>query len=210
MGKVRLFAVVFITILPVKAAFSDNGFSIRGGLIHDTPGQDTYREMKSGIGYVGSLGFDIRDRIGLEIGVLHSTHDYIFTIEGNAVREKSAEKNTVFFKARGIPLKLDKAELVAAFGPAFFDISGPELFDNQSGGLIYELETGFSGWGFVTSLDMRYFVSKGLALTFYISGNFVRYNKYTINSLNTGYDGRLPRGDSFTWGLTIFHRIGMP
>lgn len=186
-------------------AYAQPGFSIQGGLLHDTPAQDTYERMEAGIGYVGNFGFDLYERLGLEIGVLHSTHDYLFVIEANAIREKDAEKNTIFFKVRAIPYKIGKAEFVLAAGPALFDISGVRRFENR-----YDLEDGFSGWGAVLSFDMRYFVSQGLALTFYLSGNFVKYDQYTVNSIDFAYPGDLPGGDSVSWGLTVFHRIGMP
>ena len=191
-----------------QLAFAQKGFSIRGGLLHDSPSTEVFREMDSGVGYIGSFGFDFFDRAGLELGVLHSTHDYIFNIEAGAVREKEAEKTTLFIKARAIPYRIGKAEIVLGIGPALFDINGFRLY--TIGTSTFEFEDGFSGWGVVTSIDLRYFVSDGLALTFYLSGNFVKYSEFTINTADTPYSGDFPRGDSVCWGLTVFHRIGMP
>lgn len=175
--------------------------------MHDSPSSEIFREMESGIGYIGSFGFDFYEKAGVELGILHSTHDFIFDIEAGAVREREAERNTVFLKVRAIPYRLGKADLVLGFGPALFGITGMRLFDAKPG--IYEFEEGYSGWGVVTSVDLRYFVSEGLSLTFYLSGNFVKYGKYTINTVDAIYPGDLPRGDSVCWGLTVFHRIGM-
>jgi len=200
-----LLVIVFIIVLSVPVEASPPGFSISGGLLLDYPSSSAYESLESGIGYIGTFGFDIHPRAGIEIGVLHSTHDYIFALEGNAYRKKEAEKNTLFFKLRAIPLKYRRADILLGAGPALFDISGERRFNNT-----YDLEDGFSGWGAVISLDLRYFVSDYLALTLYFSGNIVKYSKYSINSLNTDYAGGLPRGNSFSWGLTVYHRIGMP
>ena len=201
-----------ITLLLITGAdqsvYAEKGFSIRGGLLHDSPSTDVFREMESGIGYIGSFGFDFIDRAGLELGVLHSTHDYIFDIVAGAVREREADKTTFFIKARAIPYRIGQAEFVLGIGPAFFDITGSKLRTIESG--TFELEEGFSGWGLVTSVDLRYFVSDGLALTFYISGNFAKYRNFSISSADADYPGDFPRGDSVSWGLTVFHRIGMP
>lgn len=194
----------------VDNAFAQPGFSIQAGLLYDKPRQEAFQKMEAGIGYVGNFGFDFYERAGIELGVMHSTHSYIFMIEQGAVRERDAESNTIFFKARAIPLRIGKTDVVFAAGPAFFDISGPRRIVDSSSGNIYEMEAGYSGWGGVANLDLRFSVTKGLALTLYLSANYVRYNKYSINSLDTGYPGGLPRGDSLSWGLTVFHRIGMP
>ena len=177
-------------------------------MLHDSPSTDVFPEMESGIGYIGSFGFDFIDRLGLEIGVLHSTHDYIFDIVAGAIRVKEADKTTFFIKARGIPYRLGVAEIVLGIGPALFDITGDKLYRENN--ITYEFENGLSGWGVVSSLDLRYFVSEGLSLTFYLSGNFVKYSKFSVNSIDASYGGDLPRGDSVSWGLTVFHRIGMP
>ena len=157
---------------------------------------------------MGSFGYDFIERIGLEIGVMHSTHDYDFAIEGNVVLEEEAEKNTIFFKARAIPWKIKRAELVIAAGPALFDISGLRRSENSS---ILDVEEDFSGWGIVAGVDFRYHVSPGLAVTFYLSGNFVNYDKYSQFRREVSYPGNLPRGgDSVSWAVTVFHRIGKP
>ncbi len=177
--------------------------------MQDSPSSEIFREMQDGIGYIGSIGFDFFEGAGLELGVLHSTHDYIFNIVAGAIREREAEKNTLFFKVRVIPYRFGKADILLAAGPALFDIAGGRLYTIDLG--TFEFEDGYSGWGFVTSVDLRYFVSDGLSLTFYISGNFVQYGKYTVNSADAVFPDDLPRsGDSVSWGLTIFHRIGMP
>lgn len=164
--------------------------------------------MEPGIGYIGSFGYDFIERFGLEIGVTHSTHDYDFALEGNVALEEEAEKNTIFFKARAIPWKIKKAELVIAAGPALFDISGLRRF---AGDPMIDVEEDFSGWGIVAGLDFRYHVSPGLALTFYLSGNFVNYDKYSRFRREVPYPGSLPRGgDSVSWAVTVFHRIGNP
>jgi len=211
MKKLILLYVMALSFNPiVKNAIAIPGFSIQGGLIYDKPSQQAFREMEAGIGYMGSLGFDFSEKLGVELGVTHSTHNFIYSREGNAIRERDAEKNTLFIKAHAIPYRIGKANLVIAAGPAFFDISGPIRIVDSSSGNIYEMEAGFSGWGAVVSMDFRLFVTGGLTLTLYLSANYVRYNKYSLNSLDTGYPGGLPRGDSISWGLTIFHRIGMP
>jgi hypothetical protein len=198
---------ILILALAGGSAQGQNGFSIRGGLLYDKPVQKVYQDMESGIGYVGSIGYDIIDRLGLEIGVLHSTHDYRFAMEGNSILEEEAEKNTIFFKVRGIPWKIAKAEIVLAAGPALFDISGLRRVELVQ---AFDIEEDFSGWGVVTSLDFRYHVSPGLAVTFYLSGNFVNYDKYTQFRSKAIFPGKLPGGDSISWGVTIFHRIGNP
>ena len=197
-----------LTLAVAQLASGRSGFSIRGGLLYDRPVEGVYSDMASGIGYMGSFGFDFTDRLGLEIGVMHSTHDYDFAVEGNAVLEEEAEKNTIFIKARAIPWMIEKAEIVIAAGPALFDISGLRRSEK---GLILDVDEDFSGWGIVASLDFRYHVSPGLAVTFYLSGNFVNYDKYSQFRREVSYPAILPRqGNSLSLGLTIFHRIGKP
>ena len=189
-------------------AFGQSGFSIRGGLLYDRPFSEVYSEMEPGIGYVGSFGYDFVDRLGLEIGVMHSTHDYDFAMEGNAILEEQAEKNTIYFKVRAIPWKIEKAELVIAAGPALFDISGLRRSENS---LMIDVEEDLSGWGIAASLDFRYHITPGLAVTLYLAGNFVNYDKYRLFNREASYPGYLPNGgNSVGWGLTIFHRIGKP
>ena len=196
------------TMAVAPSALAQSGFSIRGGLLYDRPIDEIYSEMEPGIGYVGSFGYDFIDRLGLEIGVMHSTHDYDFARVGNAILEEKAERNAIFFKVRAIPWKIEKAELVIAAGPALFDISG--LRRSEKGPII-DVEEDFSGWGLVAGFDFRYHVSPGLAVTFYLSGNFVNYDKYSQFRREVNYPGYLPSGgNSVTWGLTIFHRIGKP
>ncbi len=197
-----------LTMAVAQLASGRSGFSIRGGLLFDRPVEEVYSKMEPGIGYMGSFGFDFTDRFGLEIGVLHTTHDYDFAVEGNSLLEEEAEKNTIFFKARAIPWMIEKAELVISAGPALFDISGLRRSEN---GPILDVDEDFSGWGIVAGLDFRYHVSPGLAVTFYLSGNFVNYDKYSQFRREAPYPGNLPRGgDSLSWAVTIFHRIGKP
>lgn len=209
MEKSRIASYVLVlTLALIQPAFAQSGFSIRGGLLYDRPVDKIYSEMEPGIGYVGSLGYDFIDRLGLEIGVMHSTHDYDFAIEANAVLEEEAEKNAIFFKVRAIPWKIDKAELVIAAGPALFDISGLRRFEN---GTTIDVEEGFSGWGLAANFDFRYHVTPGLAVTFFLAGNFVNYDEYSQFRREVSYPGYLPAGgDSISWGVTIFHRIGNP
>ena len=209
MVRLGIISCLLLSLIAVtQAAFGQSGFSIRGGLLFDRPVEEVYSEMEPGIGYMGSFGYDFIERIGLEIGVMHSTHDYYFALEGNAVLEEEAEKNAIFFKARAIPWKIDKAELVIAAGPALFDISG---LRRSVGDPRFDVEEDFSGWGIVAGLDFRYHVSPGLAVTFYLSGNFVNYDKYSQFRREVPYPGSLPRGgDSVSWAVTVFHRIGKP
>lgn len=200
--------LLLFSIAVTQAADGRSGFSIRGGLLYDRPVDKIFSEMEPGMGYIGSFGYDFIERIGLEIGVTHSTHDYDFALEGNAILEEEAEKNTIFLKARAVPWKIKKAELVIAAGPALFDISG---LRRSAGDPMIDVEEDFSGWGIVAGLDFRYHVSPGLALTFYLSGNFVNYNKYSQFRREVPYPGNLPRGgDSVSWAVTVFHRIGKP
>lgn len=200
--------LLLFSIAVTQAAYSRSGFSIRGGLLYDRPVDKIFSEMEPGIGYIGSFGYDFIDRIGLEIGVSHSTHDYYFALEGNAILEEEAEKNTFFLKARAVPWKIKKAELVIAAGPALFDISG---LRRSPGDPMIDVEEDFSGWGIVAGLDFRYHVSPGLALTFYLSGNFVNYDKYSQFEREVPNPGNLTRGgDAVSWAVTVFHRIGKP
>lgn len=202
-----IFSAIATAVLVSPGASGENGFSIRGGLLYDKPLDEVYEKMEPGIGYVGSIGYDIVDRLGLEIGVMHSTHDYRLAVEAGSVLEEEAEKNTIFFKVRGIPWKIEKAEIVLAVGPALFDISGLRRFEQNR---TVDIEEDFSGWGVVTNLDFRYHATRGLAVTFYLSGNFVNYDSYTQLRREAVFPGKLPGGDSISWGITIFHRIGNP
>jgi hypothetical protein len=172
------------------------------------PKEEIYTNMEAGVGYIGTIGFDFHERFGLEAGVLHSTHGYEFAVEAGAIREQEAEKNAIMIKVRGTALKMGRADIVVAVGPAHFDISGVRRFVNGSD--YVDLEENFSGWGLTANLDLRYHVTEGLAVTLYFSGNFIKYGEYSLNSRDTDYQAELPRGDSFAWGITIFHRIGMP
>lgn len=213
MSVVARIAVYSLSILLSLTAFGDleakpPGFSIRLGLLHDTPTKKIFTNMEAGVGYIGTIGFDFHERIGLEAGVLHSTHGYDLAIEAGAIREEQAERNAIMIKARGTALRIGRTDVILAVGPAHFDITGIRRFVNGSN--YIDLEENFSGWGLTMNLDLRYHVTEGLAVTLYFSGNFVRYGKYSLNSRDTAYQDEMPRGDSFAWGLTLFHRIGMP
>ncbi len=188
-------------------AGADNGFSIRGGILHDTPSDKPYKDLTSGFGYIGSLGYDFIDAAGFEVGVMHSTHDFYLGVISNVVIEDKAEKTTFFIKGRVVPWKYKKTELALGAGPAFFDISGKRLYGPSSG---QRFDEGFSGWGYLLNLDLRTYLGDHLAGTFYLSANFIGYSKYSILNLDTAYNGKLPGGDSISWGLTLFYRIGKP
>lgn len=187
--------------------FADKGFSIEAGLLFDRPASGTnkpYPEMTSGFGYMGNIGYDFFERGGLELGVLHTTHDYVLDVIGGAVEEESAVKTTIFLKARGIPYQRDKFEIIVAAGLGFFDLSGKKLIQGNS------TDEDLSGLGFTGNLDFRYNITTGLAVSLYLGGNLVNYNRYELLGIKTAYPGKLPGGDSFNWGLTVFHRIGIP
>jgi len=207
MKNIKIIIVLLLLAAPA-AAEERVGFSIRGGLLQDAPRQKTYPDMKTGIGYIGSFGFDFYSWFGLEIGVLHSRHDYTFAEQNNAYLQNEAEKNAFYIKARFVPYRYKSFEVSLSGGPAHFDISGfqPIVLNNY----VYSLDEGFSGWGGNVGTDLRFYASEGLAITFYFGVNFVRYHKYSINSADAVYSGTFPRGDSICWGLTIFHRIGIP
>lgn len=169
---------------------------------HDKP----YQNMKGGYGYIADVGYDIFDRLGLEIGVMHTTHDYdLISIHG-AIMGASAEKTTFFIKVRGAPWRWNKLELITALGAGFFDISGDRIsaLDNV------RYNEDFSGWGVITNMNLRYHVSGGLAVSFYLGANFVDYNKYSLFGYPNSYNGPMPGGDSINLGITVFHRIGIP
>ena len=191
-------------------AHAQRGFSIEAGLLYDHPNNNThdrpFPEMQPGYGYIANLGYDIIDRIGLEIGVMHTTHDYNLFKLGDEILEDNAEKTTFFIKARGIPWKKGKFEVVTALGAGFFDISGNSIRKSYS----LKISEDFSGWGAIANLNLRYHVTGGLAATFYLGANFVDYNKYTLFGYPYRYVGKMPGGDSINWGITIFHRIGNP
>lgn len=203
------FSLALFTLLTIFGnlpALAQTGFSIEGGLISDRPKNTEhdrpYANMSAGIGYVAFLSFDFIPRAGLEIGVMHTNHDFELAVISNQVIEDNAEKTAFIIRARGIPFKKGKFESVLAAGPAFFDISGLRY----TPAII--IEENFSGWGLSTNLSMRYHINQGLAACLYLGLNFVNYNKYTEFGNKAPFPGRLPGGDSFNIGVTLFHRIG--
>ncbi len=192
-----------------SGALARPGFSIEGGLIYDRPASGThnrpYTNMKGGIGYTVNLGYDIWNWGGLELGAMHTNHDFdLGTRAGGAIIEENAGKTAFFLKARGIPFRYKKLETVIAAGAGFFDISGKRLAGEN------EVDDDFSGLGFTGNLDFRYNVSDGLAISLYLGANFVNYSRYEIFGYKANYIGRMPGGDSINWGLTVYHHIGIP
>jgi hypothetical protein len=207
--------VYFLTLILIgcsiicSGAIARTGFSIEGGLLYDRPASGAhdrpYANMKSGIGFTINLGYDIWDRVGLELGAMHTAHEYELGIRaGGAIIEENADKTTFFLKARAIPFRYKKFETVIAAGAGFFDISGKRLRGGS------EVDEDFSGPGFTGNLDFRYNVSEGLAISLYLGANFVNYKRYEIFGYKSNFEGGMPGGDSINWGLTIYHSIGMP
>ena len=192
----------------VPNAMAEKGFSIEGGLIYDRPIDDdderAFSHLRPGFGYVANLGYDLFDNLGFELGVMHSRHDYDFSSSGGGILEEVAGRTAFFLKLRGIPLRISNSELVLAAGPAYFDISGKMLVQDN------DASAGFSGWGFVSNAGYRYHLNEGLAVGLFLGINLVRYDGFDLLGYNTGYQGALPKGNSICWGLTIFHRIGIP
>lgn len=199
-----MFAGIFLSVKPSQA---ERGFTIEGGLIYDRPSGSSNKPfigMESGLGYTANIGFDIFERGGLELGVLRTSHAYELDVVGGAVREDDAVKTTFYLKARGVPYKYEKFELVAGVGVGFFDIAGKRIIQEN------DVDENFSGFGVLTNLNFRYHVTGGLALSFYLGANFVNYDRYELFGFKTDYGRKLPGGDSINWGLTLFHRIGIP
>jgi hypothetical protein len=185
---------------------AQRGFSIEAGLLADRPAgpRRPFDKMQSGFGYTANLGYDFFEKFGAELGVVRTSHAYdLFTVDG-AVREESAKKTVISLKLRGMPFKAGKFETVVAAGPGFFDISGQEIIGAN------EVDAGYSGWGFVSGIAARYHVTGGLALSLILGANFVNYTRYDIFGFETDRPGPMPKGNSFLWGLTIFHRVGIP
>lgn len=189
-------------------AFAEKGFSIEGGLIYDRPIDDksdrAFSDLRPGFGYTGNLGYDFFDKFGLEIGVMHTRHDYDLAVTGGGIIEEVAGRTIFFLKARVMPLRISKSEFVLAAGPGFFDISGLRQVQGS------DADAGFSGWGMVSNANYRYHINDGLALGFFLGINLVKYNRFELIGFETPYNGPLPKGNSISWGFTIFHRIGIP
>jgi hypothetical protein len=209
----RVLRILVLSIMGLSLTYSnpmaEKGFSIEGGLIYDRPSINShdrpYNHMKGGIGFIGNVGYDFFERGGLEIGAMHSTHDYELGIKNGVVLEETAPKTTFFMKARGTPFKRGKFEAVIAAGIGYFDISGRRL---DIAGEPYDEY--FSGFGFTGDLDLRYHITGGLAACLYLGSNFVNYSHYEIFGYKANFGERLPGGDSINWGLTLYHHIGIP
>ncbi|UCC78930.1 MAG: hypothetical protein JSW64_11695 [Candidatus Zixiibacteriota bacterium] len=187
-----------------ELASAEKGLSIRGGFLHDTPKQEVFEDMESGIGYVASIGYEFIEKVGFDLGVIHSTHEYRLGLRGSAIMKDKADKTAIFLKGRFLPLKTEQYEIELGAGPAFFSISG----NTEAEEFIIPGEEGFSGWGYTASLDLKHFASRSLAITLYLSTNIIKYSNQTFNSRSVEPPTRLPRGNSFSWGLTLFYRIG--
>jgi hypothetical protein len=203
-----LFVILGSFLCLIPDAIAEKGFSIEGGLLYDRPidgeQEPAFSHLRPGFGYAANLGYDFFDKLGLELGVMHSRHDYDFSSSGGGILEEVAGRTIFFLKLRGIPLRISKSELVLAAGPALFDISGKMLVQGN------DASAGFSGWGFLSSAGCRYYLNEGLAVALFFGINLVQYDRFDLLGFNTGYQGALPKGNSIYWGLTIFHRIGIP
>lgn len=204
MKSLSFLITICLLIVSTDMALAEKGLSIRGGLLRDSPRQETFKDMEPGVGYVAGIGYEFIDRAGLDLSVMHSTHEYRYGLRGRAVVTDKADKTAICIKARFLPLKTPQYEIEISAGPAFYSISGNI---DSTEFTIPGLE-GFSGWGYTGGLDLRHFATENLAITFYLSANFVKYNKQSFNSRTVEPPTRLPHGDSFCWGLTLFYRIG--
>ncbi len=172
--------------------------------MHDTPKQEVFEDMEAGIGYVAGIGYEFIEKVGFDLGVMHSTHEYRLGMRGQAIMKDKADKTAIFIRGRFLPMKTKQYEIELGAGPAYYSIAGNvEAEDDGISG-----EMGFYGWGYTAALELKHFASKNLAVTFYISTNIVKYGKQTFNTLTVAEPTRLPRGNSISWGLTLFYRIG--
>ncbi len=175
----------------------------------DSPIDKPFRNMESGVGYIGSIGYDFFDRAGLEIGVLHSTHTYDIGTLGNAIYQDQAEKNNVFLRVQAIAFKYRRFELAAGAGIGFYDITGNILLPGDSS-INDAFSEGFSGWGYMLNIDFRYYITEDLAVTFYMSGNFVGYSIPNLARDSQSFSSGKPGGNSISPGITFFYRVGFP
>lgn len=183
------------------------GFSIEGGLLYDKPLGDSnkpYKDMEGGFGYIANFAYDFFERGGLELGVMHSSHSYTLAVVNNAISQANASKSAFYLKARAYLLQKGKSEVLFGIGGGFSDISGSFIVGD------YEFSNDYSGPCLITSLDYRYNISPGLALSAYLGFNLVDYNRYEILGSKQNYPGSMPNGNSLCWGITVFHRIGIP
>jgi hypothetical protein len=215
MHVIRCLALAFIGLFILSSSsLAQKGFSIEGGLLYDLPAgphNRPYPQMKGGVGFTANFGYDFFERAGILMGVLHSSHVYQLGIRNGVILEQSADRTTFFLKARALPLKRDKFEIVVAAGIGFFDITGSRVLQpNEVSDEFFGFEDDFSGLGFIGNFDFRYYITKGLAVSIYLGGDVVNYSRYELLGIRTNYGRKLPGGDSFNWGLTLYHHIGVP
>lgn len=205
---IPIFAIVFV-LFSNAMSMAQKGFFFHGGILMDIPSDKPFKNMKSGVGYIGSVGYNFFDRGGLEIGVLHSTHLYDIATLGNAIYQDEAEKNNVFLKINASAFKYKRIELLAGAGVGFYDITGNILAPGDSS-IADAFSEGFSGWGYTLNIDFRYYITENFAATFYLAGNFVKYsNTSPILESQALTKGR-PGGNSVSPGITFFYRVGIP
>jgi hypothetical protein len=188
-------------------SYAERGFSIEGGLLYDNPLGDShrpYKDMEGGFGYIANIAYDFFDRGGLELGVMHSSHNYTLAVVNNAISQADASKSTFYLKARIYLFKQDKSEVIFGLGGGLTDISGSTVISN------FIVSDDFSGACLLASLDYRYTISPGLALSAYLGLNLADYTRYELMGSKQDYPGSMPNGNSLCWGITVFHRIGIP
>lgn len=204
MNRFIAFCISFyLLFVSIEIAIAEKGLSIRGGFLRDSPQQEVFDDMEAGVGYIASLGYEVFEKVGVDLGVMHSTHEFRLGLRGNAIVNEKAEKTAIFVRGRFLPLKTERYEIELGAGPAFYSITG----NTEAPEFLFPGEEGFSGWGYTAGLDLKHFATENLAITFYISANIVKYNDQTFNSGPVKPPTRLPRGDSISWGLTLFYRI---
>jgi hypothetical protein len=69
MNKFTIFRITLgLFFVSIGIARAEKGLSIRGGILSDTPKYEVYDDMETGIGYIGSIGYDFFERIGADMG----------------------------------------------------------------------------------------------------------------------------------------------
>jgi hypothetical protein len=210
MSFLRLFlAALSIAVYSADISYGKTGFFIRGGLLNDSPRKEVFQDMESGIGYMAGLGYDFFPRIGLDIGVLNSTHEYRVGVSGNAVRNDNAEKTSFFIRAHYSPLKSGEYEILLGGGPSYYSINGTlrYYYDEEN---YYIYDKSYNGWGLTAGVDLMYYATENLAITFFALANFIEYSQQSVNPINPDDRIEVPRGDSMGLGIALFYRIGKP
>lgn len=204
-----LFAALSIAAYSADISFGKTGFIIRGGLLSDSPSNEVFQDMQPGIGYVAGFGYDFFPGIGLDIGVLNSTHEYRIGVTGNAVRNNNAEKTSFFIRAHYSPLKSGDYEILLGAGPSYYSINGVlrYYYDEVN---YNNYDKSYNGWGFTAGADFMYYATENFAFTFYVMANIVKYSQQSVNPFNPDDRIEVPRGDSMGLGFTLFYRIGKP